>query len=158
MWMAICTSVIVRTSVSWLMKMEHLLVCMCVFWMCRSNFSVVFQVISIQKFGIWCYVEKWHDIAHESWGVVWNFVDIAEALLPQSEDPKIHLPSKINVHHPRISTQDNGMWIYNTMLVPYSVYALETEVFEHSYHLSFLPSVVNPFIVLMYKFSNSACC
>jgi hypothetical protein len=91
-------------------------------------------------------------------GLSENFVDIAEALLPQSEDPKIHLPSKINVHHPRISTQDNGMWIYNTMLVPYSVYALETEILEHSYHLSFLLSVVNPFIVLMYKFSNSACC
>jgi hypothetical protein len=65
MSMVICTSVIVRTSVSWLMKMGHLFVCMCVFWICRSNFSVIFQVISVQKFGIWCYVEKYHDIARE---------------------------------------------------------------------------------------------
>jgi hypothetical protein len=65
MWMVICTSVIIRTSVSQLMKMEHLFVCMCVFWMCRSNFSVIFQVISVQKFGIWCYVEKYHYIARE---------------------------------------------------------------------------------------------
>jgi hypothetical protein len=79
---------------------------------------------------------------HCPWGVVWNFVDIAEALLPRSEDPKIHLPSKINVHHPRISAQDNGMWIYNTMLAPYSVYALETEI---SYHLSFPPKCCKPF-------------